>query len=107
MHERAPVGAAAARLLQQIDPSDPPSTVAVGIAPDVYREIARDAWSAATADTPLEAVPVEWIIRYPVLVCLDCGTEYEGEKLDRCPSCGGNGLIVEDVPIAEVLAWES
>ncbi len=107
MHERAPVGTAAARLLAEIDPSDPPASITVALAPDVMADIAQDAWASATHGTVLETVEVEWVVRYPLLACLDCGVEYEGEKLDRCPTCGGDGLIVEDVPIAEVLPWRS
>ena len=104
MHERAPVGSAALDLLQRLDGA--PAAVTVAIAPDVVEDIAKDAWESTTRGTPLERTRVTWIVRHPLLACFLCGTEYEGGRLDRCPACGGDGLVVEDVALAEVISWE-
>lgn len=104
MHERAPVTRAAAELLTEVGDT-PVARVRVAIAPDVSLEIVADAWASATAGTPLDGVPVEWVPRHPALRCLDCGDVYAGGKLDPCPHCGGDGLVVEEVPIARVESW--
>jgi len=97
---------AAARLVANVEEAGTvPAAVTVGIAADVDVEIARDAWASATAGTVLEGVPVAWEVRRSVLACLACGNEYAGEKLDRCPVCGGDGLVVDEPPVAEVLSW--
>lgn len=106
MHERAPVGMEAARLLAELDDAAvSPTTVTVAIAADVDLDIARDAWESATDGTLLAGVPVEWVVRSARLACLTCEHEYPGGKLDRCPECGGDGLIVEKPPTAEALSW--
>ncbi len=108
MHERAPISKEAIRLLDELpDRSPPPSVVTVAIATDVDVDTARDAWEAATTATRLEGVPVEWVVRSAVLVCLTCAREYEGDKLSRCPVCGGDGLITEAPPTAQIVSWGS
>ncbi|MCL1593274.1 MAG: hydrogenase/urease maturation nickel metallochaperone HypA [Actinomycetia bacterium] len=106
MHERAPVGMEAAKLIAQLtETSAPPSVVKVAIAADVKVDIARDAWDAAADGTILEGVHIEWVLRTATLACLACGHNYSGDKLAQCPKCGGDGLIVKEPPIAEVVAW--
>ena len=107
MHERAPIGREAARLLHQLsNDHPPPSAVTVAVATDVNLATARDAWESATAGTRLSDVPVEWVVHSATLVCLTCTGEYVGSKLDRCPACGGNGLIINDPPTARVVSWD-
>ncbi len=107
MHERAPVGMEAARLLTEIGDGDPPTAVTVAVAADVDLATARDAWESATAGTPLSGATVDWVVEKATLVCLTCATEYTGDKLDRCPACSGDGLIVDDPPIARVVGWST
>ena len=108
MHERAPIGMEAAKLLVELqDDATVPSGVTVAIATDVDFTTAQDAWDSATDGTPLAGVPVDWVVRRAVLACLTCATKYEGDKLDRCPSCGGDGLITDEPPTAEVVSWSS
>ncbi len=108
MHERAPIGMAAAKLLGELQDDAPaPSDVTVAIATDVVQATAQDAWDSATEGTALAGVPVDWVVRRAILVCLTCATSYEGDKLDRCPSCGGDGLITDEPPTAEVVSWSS
>lgn len=106
MHERAPVTMEAAKLIKELAGTGTvPSEVTVEIAPDVIEATASDAWSSATHGTMLENASVTWRVRLPGLVCLTCETEYRGTKLDRCPKCSGDGLIVDDVPVAKVVSW--
>ena len=106
MHERAPISMEAVKLLENLpDRAPPPPVVKVAIATDVDIDTARDAWEAATEGTRLEGVPVEWIVRKALLVCLTCTREYDGDKLSRCPTCGGDGLITDAPPIAQVVSW--
>jgi hydrogenase nickel incorporation protein HypA/HybF len=105
MHERAPIGRQAARLLARLsDSKSLPSVITVGVASDVNLDTARDAWDAATGGTRLAGIPVEWVVRHATLACLTCSGEYVGDKLDRCPTCGGDGLIIDDPPTAEVVS---
>lgn len=106
MHERAPVGMEVAKLLAELgDAAASPSTVTVAVAADVDLDIARDAWESAADGTLLAGIPVEWVVQPALLVCLSCERQYPGGKLDRCPECGGDGLIVENPPTVEALSW--
>jgi len=106
MHERAPISMEAAKLLAELgETSTPPSGVTVALASDVNVDIARDAWESATDGTILEGVPIEWVFRAATLACLACGHNYSGDKLDQCPECGSDGLIIEDPPIAGIVSW--
>ncbi len=106
MHERAPISKEATKLLEELSIREPPpQVVTVAIAADVDIDTARDAWESATEGTRLDGVPVEWVVRNALLVCLTCTREYEGDKLSRCPVCGGDGLISEAPPIAQVVSW--
>lgn len=108
MHERAPISMEAAKLLSELgETSAPPSAVTVALASDVIVDIARDAWESATDGSILDGVPIKWVFRTATLTCLACGHNYSGAKLDLCPECGGDGLIVQDPPVAEVVSWSS
>ena len=108
MHERAPISMEAAKLLAELgETTVPPSAVTVALASDVIVDIASDAWESATNGSILAGVPIEWVFRAATLACLACGHNYSGDKLDQCPECGGNGLIIEAPPIAEVVSWSS
>ncbi|MEE8485673.1 MAG: hydrogenase maturation nickel metallochaperone HypA [Acidimicrobiia bacterium] len=104
MHERGPVGKVAAQLLAE-SRDRIVTEVRILISPDVIVEVAADAWSAVVEGTPLEEARVEWVHLDPLLRCLDCGADYRGGRLDQCPACGGDGLVIESVAIAELDTW--
>jgi len=104
MHERGMVSAAAANLIETVSGRSL-SEVTVAIGPTVSAEIAAEAWMSAVLGTTAEQATVHWVGRSHVLACFLCGWEYAGDKLDVCPQCGGNGLVVAAAPEVEVEDW--
>lgn len=102
MHERGPVAAAIASLkdLAGIE------RIEVALGPLMEAPVARAAWEHIVEGTDLEDVGVEWTRASDLLACLSCATEYRGEKLDTCPMCGGDGLVVEHALDVEVRILE-
>jgi Zn finger protein HypA/HybF involved in hydrogenase expression len=39
------------------------------------------------------------------LRCITCGTDYAGTKLDLCPECRGDGLVIDRAPEFAVRSW--
>lgn len=101
MHERGPVAKLAAQLLDETSAGDI-SEIRVLISPDVIVEVAAQAWSSTVEGTPLDGVRVEWVQVDPLLRCLTCGEDYRGGRLDRCPACGGDGLVIQSIATAEL-----
>ena len=105
MHERGLVSRAAAELIDSLGDS-PVLSVELCIGPDTDRKVVEDAWRSVTAGTPMASARLDWVEASHELSCLDCGTGYRGRKLSICPSCGGNGLVVERAPEVAVGGWE-
>lgn len=96
MHERGLVSAEVTRLLDGIDGRVGAVTITMG--PGADGDVMAAAWEQSVAGTALEAVPVTWTRARSVLRCFACGKDYEGDRLLRCPWCGGDGLVVEEAP---------
>ena len=76
----------------------------VGAGVDI--DSAASAWQLATAGTCLEEASVTWRRGRDSLRCFTCGQRYDGEALDRCPSCDGTGLVVARAAEIAVEGWE-
>jgi Zn finger protein HypA/HybF involved in hydrogenase expression len=72
------------------------------ISASVDPDVARLAFAAATAGTPLAGATLRVQRLSHELACLDCSRRYPGTQLTPCPDCGGNGLITRKAPDAEV-----
>ena len=100
MHEWGAVTAAvqaAARLLDA-----PAAGAELRIAPSIDPEVARQAFAAAAAGTPLATAAVRLLVVSHELACLDCSRRYPGTELTPCPACAGDGLVIRKAPRAEV-----
>lgn len=106
MHELGLVSEAAARVLEGTEGRRLTSVV-LGIGSGSEREIVAVAWAHVTAGTVAEAAAVTWVDVAHTLQCFPCGATYHGGKLDVCPSCGGNGLVVDAAPDFAVLDWST
>lgn len=104
MHERGLVGEVVARLLTLAE-GNPLSEVTVAIGPEMYEPVAEDAWRSAVFGTNAEDAKVRWVEGLHLLSCFQCSAEYRGAKLDRCPSCGGDGLVLEPAPDVALEGW--
>jgi hydrogenase nickel incorporation protein HypA/HybF len=104
MHEVGLLRAAVAELVT-LTGDRPPRQVRVAIGPGVHLDAAEMAWQQAAAGTAIEQAAVVWEEAFDVLRCLDCGTLYRGWKLDRCPGCAGDGLVVEPAPELALEDW--
>lgn len=87
--------------------ASPLSRVVLGMGPGVNRAAAEAAWAVAASGTAVARARVDWVRVDDVLVCLDCEHEFTGGRLTRCPSCGGNGLVVGPAAEITVLDWEA
>jgi hypothetical protein len=50
---------------------------------------------AVTDDTPLAFVHVSWEQESDLLRCDSCGHRYVGDRLELCPCCGAEGVVIE------------
>ncbi|MGB8360829.1 MAG: hydrogenase maturation nickel metallochaperone HypA [Acidimicrobiia bacterium] len=104
MHERALISSAAWELLGRVGEAMVTS-VTLAIGPETDPAVVAQAWSSATHSTPLEGATLNAVTRPHLLVCLECGREYEGDKLSKCPACAGNGLVIKTAPEVELETW--
>ena len=104
MHEVGLLKAAVAEVVARTA-DEPPGHVVLAIGPGVDQGAAAAAWEDAAAGTPIALAEVAWQQAMDVLRCLECGTTYEGRKLDRCPSCAGDGLVVRPAPELAIEDW--
>lgn len=103
MHERGPIAAA----IESLAEFDQLARIEVALGPSMEQPVAEAAWEHIVEGTALQSVDVEWTTVSDLLACLVCAAEYRGEKVDVCPECGGDGLVVEpamdvDIRILEV-----
>ncbi len=103
MHETGLLRAAVSALVAAAE--GPVGRVRLAIGAGVDREAAEAAWRTASAGTPAAAARVEWLAALDRLSCLTCGGSYEGDRLTRCPTCGGDGLVVEPAPEIVIVDW--
>lgn len=104
MHERGAIGPVVVELLNTAAGRHIESVV-VEVAPDMSLDVAADAWASAAEGTPAATAAVAWVTGSHRLSCFDCGAGYRGDKLTRCPRCGGNGLVTEAAPDARLASW--
>lgn len=104
MHERALISSAAWELLDRVGDARVAS-VTLALAPETDPAVVDQTWRSATAATPLAGTRLDSVTRPHSLVCLDCGSDYEGDKLSVCPECAGNGLMVKTAPEVELATW--
>jgi Hydrogenase expression/synthesis hypA family. len=86
----------AGRLVRQV-------TVALG--PDVDADVVDTTWRMATKDSSAADAAVIWTRLDDLLSCLGCGQDFRGTKLDRCPVCGSDGLVIEPAEEVTVVGW--
>lgn len=104
MHELARV-AEAAVALASLAGDGRVSSVTLALSPETDVTVVEQAWSSATVGATEDAVLVCNVQEHG-LSCLECGTDYHGDKLTPCPTCGGNGLIVDRAPEVELVDWD-
>jgi Zn finger protein HypA/HybF involved in hydrogenase expression len=106
MHERAAINRAVHLLLEETE-EDPVADVLIELGPELTVELVEDAWAQATAGTPAQDADVTFVTHLHELQCFRCGATYEGNKLTRCTSCGGNGLVIRAAPEIHVASWHT
>jgi Zn finger protein HypA/HybF involved in hydrogenase expression len=104
VHERALISSAAWELLDRVGDATVTS-VTLALGPETDPSVVAQAWRSATAATSLAGTQLNSFTRPHSLVCLDCGKDYEGDKLSVCPNCAGNGLVVKTAPEVELATW--
>jgi Zn finger protein HypA/HybF involved in hydrogenase expression len=104
VHEHGPIAGAVAALLAAAG-TRPVATVTVTLGPGMDPEVASAAWAQASAGTAAGGAAVTWAEALDTLRCLDCGRDYPGDRLARCPACGGDGLVVDAAPQVAITAW--
>ena len=104
MHEIGLVTTTAATLAEQTAGTSV-GAVHVAISSRVNLEVAAAAWSEAVAGTALAGAHVTWEPALDELCCFTCGRTWSGRPLERCPDCGGDGLVVTPAQEVAVTGW--
>lgn len=104
MHEQQLI-AEVLRTLQSLADGESIGEVEIALGPGVDREGAKRAWETLTEGTPLAGAHVVWEQALDLLRCGDCGHEYTGDRLDSCPYCGGDGLVIEPTAPVSLGHW--
>lgn len=104
MHERALVSEVAMAVTTAAAGA-PVGRVTLSVGPDTNAAVVEETWRTTTAGTPLGDATLACVVHPHGLQCLDCGVEFEGGKLSRCPACGGNGLVVTPAPEVALQSW--
>ena len=94
MHEQE-LMAEVLETLQSLADGESVEEVEIALGPGVDREDAERTWRTLTEGTPLAGAHVVWEQALDVLRCGDCGREYTGDRLESCPYCGGDGVVIE------------
>jgi Zn finger protein HypA/HybF involved in hydrogenase expression len=96
VHEWGLVADAIGELESRV-PGSPPRKVTLALGPGADDDTVRAAWEKLTARGPLRSSVLQIEHEEDLLRCLDCGTDYHGRLPQRCPRCGGDGLVIERV----------
>ncbi|WP_322747996.1 MULTISPECIES: hydrogenase/urease maturation nickel metallochaperone HypA [unclassified Frankia] len=104
MHEAGLARAAVAALVEA-SAGAAVRTVVLAVGTGVDIDSAAAAWHGAATGTCLQASHVEWRTAVDRLRCFACVREYDGERLDVCPSCGGNGIVIAAADELTVVDW--
>lgn len=100
MHERAAITSGLSALLAESGGAV--DRVVAEIDPGVDPEVVAGIWDEMMADTGAE-LKLEEVL--DLLRCMTCGADYRGTKLDPCPECRGDGLVIERAPEFLVRSW--
>lgn len=97
MHERAPIAEVVADL-ERRHRKAPLTAAEIAVGPTIDLSVAEAAYELMVQGTDLATVAITWTRALDMLACVSCGWEFEGHKVDLCPSCGGLGLVVDPAP---------
>jgi hydrogenase nickel incorporation protein HypA/HybF len=104
MHEQE-LMAGALKVLQGLADGESVGEVEVILGPGVEEKDAARVWASLTENTPLAAAHVTWERALDLLRCRDCGHEYTGDRLESCPYCGGDGVVIEPALPVSLGRW--
>jgi hydrogenase nickel incorporation protein HypA/HybF len=104
MHEQE-LMAEALDTLQSLAYGESVEEVEIALGPGVDREDAARVWEILTEDTPLADTHVIWEQALDLMRCGDCGHEYTGNRLESCPYCGGDGVVIEPALAVSLGRW--
>lgn len=104
MHEQE-LMVEALEILQSLADGEPVGEVEIALGPGVDEEDAARVWETLTEGTPLADAHVTWEQALDLLHCGDCGHEYAGDRLDACPYCGGDGVVIEPALPVSLGRW--
>lgn len=79
--------------------------VEIALGPGVDPGRAAQAWTVGTENTPLASVHVTWEQAFDLLRCEACGHEFAGNRLELCPYCGAEGVVIEPALPVSVGRW--
>lgn len=104
MHEQE-LMAEALETLRSLADGEPIGEVEIALGPGVDQEDAALVWETLTEDTPLADAHVVWEQALDLLRCGECGHEYTGDRLEVCPYCGGDGVVIEPALPVSLGRW--
>jgi Zn finger protein HypA/HybF involved in hydrogenase expression len=104
MHERE-LMAEVVETLERLADGESVGEVEIALGPGIDRDQAERGWETVTEDTPLAGARVIWEQALDLLRCGDCGHEYTGDRLESCPYCGGDGVVIEPALPVSLGRW--
>jgi Zn finger protein HypA/HybF involved in hydrogenase expression len=104
VHDLGVVSEEAVRFLAEVD-GRWVDEVTLEVGPGMELEVAQASWAHVVVGTIGAEARVRWERVNDTLLCFACSTTYDGEKLDVCPACGSNGLVIEHAPEFTVRSW--
>ncbi|NIA25312.1 MAG: hydrogenase maturation nickel metallochaperone HypA [Gammaproteobacteria bacterium] len=104
MHEQGLIAGVVAEVVERAG-SGRVAQVVVTVGPDVDHLVVKTAWLSAVIGTTAETADLVVEKALDTMRCFTCGIEYEGGKLDPCPECGRDGLVIRAAPEVALVSW--
>jgi Zn finger protein HypA/HybF involved in hydrogenase expression len=104
MHEQERMAGVIATLLS-LAGDEVIAEVEIALGHGVEREGALRSWSTLTKGTELEDARVIWERSLDLFRCSECGRDYTGDRLEVCPYCGADGVLIETAPSVSLGHW--
>ncbi|GBD84725.1 hydrogenase nickel incorporation protein HypA [bacterium BMS3Abin02] len=105
MHERGLIAGVIAEVVERAG-GGRVGRVVVTVGPEVDPLVVKTAWLSEVTGTTAETAELVVQETLDTMRCFTCGIEYEGGKLDPCPDCGRDGLVIRAAPEVALKSWD-
>jgi len=106
MHEQGLIAGVAAEVVERAG-GGRVGRVVITVGPEIDPLIVTTAWQSTVIGTTAETADLVVEKALDTMRCFTCGIEYEGAKLDPCPKCGLDGLVIRAAPEIALKSWST